>query len=155
MLSPRTVIERCRALTLPLREHALEAEVLRRPIDRLWDELRRSGYFYLLIPKAWGGLEASVDDVCDATIAISAGCGSTGWVASFGMMHNRHLVNASMELQEEIFGGGRYCIYAGGSMPAGTGTKVARRLERVGPLAVGDVQHAGRLVQRVGRLRDP
>lgn len=123
VLTPRTVVERCRALKPALRAHALEAEVLRRPIDRLWDELRRTGYFYLLIPKEWGGLEASIDDVCDATMAIAEGCGSTGWVASFGMMHNRHLVNASPEMQEEIFGGGRYCIYASGSMPPGRGVR--------------------------------
>lgn len=124
LLTPAVVVERCRALKPVLRAHALEAEVLRRPVDRLWDELRRSGYFYLLIPTEWGGLEASVDEVCDATMAIAEGCGSTGWVASFGMMHNRHLVDASMELQEEIFGGGKYCIYASGTMPAGRGVRV-------------------------------
>jgi alkylation response protein AidB-like acyl-CoA dehydrogenase len=124
-LSPRTVVERCRALKPALRAHALEAERLRRPIDRLWDEIRRSGYFYLLVPREWGGLEASVDEVCDATMALAEGCGSTGWVASFGMMHNRHLVHASPELQEEIFGGGRYCIYASGTMPPGRAVRVA------------------------------
>jgi 3-hydroxy-9,10-secoandrosta-1,3,5(10)-triene-9,17-dione monooxygenase len=118
-LTSQKVIDACRALTQPLREHASQAEKQRRPVDHLWDKIRASGYFYMLIPKKWGGLESSIDEVCDATMALARGCGSTGWVASFGMMHNRHLTGNPIEFQEEVFGGGKYTIYAGASMPFG------------------------------------
>lgn len=63
---------------------AAVAERRRRPIDELWAELRASGCFYRLIPKRYGGLEADIDDVIDASLPIAEGCGSTGWLAMFG-----------------------------------------------------------------------
>lgn len=118
-LTPQTVIERMRALKPKLLERAAEAEAQRRPIDELWDEIRASGFFYLLIPKKFGGLEATVDEVVDAGMPIAEGCPSTGWVAMFGMMHNRHMVAFSNAMQEEVFGGGRYGIIASATIPVG------------------------------------
>jgi alkylation response protein AidB-like acyl-CoA dehydrogenase len=124
-LTPQMVVERCKALTQPLRDHAFQAEIQRRPIDHLWEQLRRSGYFNMLIPNKFGGLEADIDSVCEATMAIASGCGSTGWVASFGMMHNRHLIEFPVEFQEEVLGGGKFTIWAGGTMPPGKAVKVS------------------------------
>lgn len=123
-LTPQMVIERTRALKQPLRDHAALAEKLRRPVDHLWDELRRTGYFYLLIPKKYGGLEASIDEVIDATLPLAEGCGATAWVASFGLMHNRHMADYSEQFQDEIWKGGRFIIEASGTMPLGHAVKV-------------------------------
>jgi alkylation response protein AidB-like acyl-CoA dehydrogenase len=57
-LTPKDVIARTRALRDRLRAAATEAEARRRPDDALWSELRRSGFFYMLIPKKLGGLVA-------------------------------------------------------------------------------------------------
>src|SRR6185436_10321313 len=113
-----------RALKPRLREAARQAEELRRPVDELWDELRRSGYFYMLVPKKYGGLEADIDDVIDASLPIAEGCGSTGWVAMFGLVHNRHMVGYGDETLEELFGGGRYIIEASATIPPGRATIV-------------------------------
>lgn len=118
-LTPQQVIDRMRALRPALLEGAAQAEAQRRPIDALWNEIRASGYFYMWIPKKFGGLEATVDEVVDATLPIAEGCPSTAWLASFGLVHNRHQALASEEFQEEIFGGGRYGIVAAATMPPG------------------------------------
>jgi alkylation response protein AidB-like acyl-CoA dehydrogenase len=118
-LTPRDVIARTRALKDRLREKAQEAEANRRPDPALWSELRRSGFFYLLIPKKYGGLEASIDEVVDAGLPIAEGCASTGWLAMFGMMHNRHIVAFPERAQEEMFAGARYGIVASGTIPFG------------------------------------
>ncbi|WP_158257978.1 acyl-CoA dehydrogenase family protein [Sphingopyxis lindanitolerans] len=118
-LTPQSIIERMRALTGPLRAGARQAEEQRRPIDELWDEIRASGYFYMLVPKAYGGLEASIDEIVDATLPIAEGCASTAWVAIFGLVHNRHMVAFPKAFQDELFGGGRYGIIATGTVPMG------------------------------------
>ncbi len=123
-LTPQKVIAATRALKDRLAAGAAEAERQRRPIDALWDELRRSGYFYMLVPKKYGGLEADIDDVIDASLPIAEGCGSTGWVAMFGLVHNRHMVGYPDEVLEELFGGGRYIIEAAATMPPGKAVPV-------------------------------
>jgi alkylation response protein AidB-like acyl-CoA dehydrogenase len=118
-LTPQKIIEATTALKPRLAELAREAERLRRPIDALWDELRRSGYFYMLVPKKYGGLEADIDAVIDASLPIAEGCGSTGWVAMFALVHNRHMVSYPDEVLEELFGGGRYIVDAAATIPPG------------------------------------
>jgi len=118
-LTPARIIAATTALRDRLSAGARQAEEQRRPIDELWDELRASGYFYMLVPKKYGGLEADIDDVIDATLPIAEGCGSTGWVAMFGLVHNRHMVGYPDEVLEELFGGGRYIIDAAATMPPG------------------------------------
>ena len=113
-----------RALKPRLAAMARQAEEQRRPIDALWDELRRSGYFYMLVPKKYGGLEAGIDDVIDASLPIAEGCGSTGWVAMFALVHNRHMVGYPDEVLEELFGGGRYVIEASATIPPGEAVPV-------------------------------
>jgi len=123
-LTAQKIITATRALKPRLAAAARQAEEQRRPVDELWDELRRSGYFYMLVPKAYGGLEADIDDVIDATLPIAEGCGSTGWVAMFGLVHNRHMVGYPDEVLEELFGGGRYIVDAAATMPPGRAVPV-------------------------------
>jgi 3-hydroxy-9,10-secoandrosta-1,3,5(10)-triene-9,17-dione monooxygenase len=123
-LTAQDIIAATRALKPRLAEQANEAEAQRRPIDALWDELRRSGYFYMLVPKKYGGLEADIDDVIDASLPIAEGCGSTGWVAMFALVHNRHMVGYPDEVLEELFGGGRYVVEASATIPVGKAVAV-------------------------------
>ena len=106
-LTPAGIIAATRALKPKLAAGARQAEEQRRPIDALWDELRRSGYFYMLVPRKYGGLEADIDDVIDASLPLAEGCGSTAWVAMFGLVHNRHMVAYPDAVLEEIFPGRR------------------------------------------------
>jgi alkylation response protein AidB-like acyl-CoA dehydrogenase len=78
----------------------------------------------MLVPKRYGGLEADIDDVIDASLPIAEGCGSTGWVAMFALVHNRHMVAYPDEVLEELFGGGRYIIEASATIPPGKAVPV-------------------------------
>jgi alkylation response protein AidB-like acyl-CoA dehydrogenase len=118
-LTAAKVIAATTALKPRLAAAARQAEAQRRPIDALWDELRRSGYFHMLVPRQYGGLEADIDDVIDASLPIAEGCGSTGWTAMFGLVHNRHMVGYPDEVLEELFGGGRFIIEASATIPPG------------------------------------
>ena len=118
-LTPAILIERCRALKPMMREDAAEAERLKRPTDRVWSAIRKSGYFYLWVPKKYGGLEAGMDTVLDCTLALSIGDPSVGWLASLTVLGNRNLGNFPVAAQDEVFGGGKYAVESGGPAPIG------------------------------------
>ena len=68
------------------------------------DELREAGMLRMLVPKVFGGLELTIGDFVDATVAAARGCPSTGWCA--GQMAFAALVFASgpVEAQRAIWG---------------------------------------------------
>jgi alkylation response protein AidB-like acyl-CoA dehydrogenase len=104
-LTPEIVVERMRALAPRIAAAAAEAERLRRPVDEIWDAIRASGYFYMYVPKAFGGLEVTTDQFIDASLPIAEACASTGWVASFCAEHNWILSHFPAETQAALFGG--------------------------------------------------
>jgi alkylation response protein AidB-like acyl-CoA dehydrogenase len=118
-LSAEEVIRKTGALEPKLLDAASMAESQRRPVDALWDDIRASGYFYMWVPKKFGGLEATVDEVVDATLPIARGCASTAWVSLFGLVHNRHMVGFPEAFQEELFSDGKYGIIASATIPIG------------------------------------
>lgn len=123
-LTAAKIIEGTRALKPLFRQYAEEAERIRRPVDHVWDALRKTGYFYMLVPKKYGGLEADIDDIIDASYPIAEGCASSGWLAMFGLVHNRHMISYGEKTLEELFGGGRYIIDAAATLPFGKAVKV-------------------------------
>jgi len=123
-LTPAIVIDRVRKLGPAFAENAYRAEQDRRPVQWLWDELRKTGYFYLLMPRKYGGLQATSEEFIDASLPICEGDASTGWTAMFACTHNIMAANMPVEGQEEIFGGGKYPIMPGMTIPPGKARKV-------------------------------
>ncbi|WP_375195389.1 acyl-CoA dehydrogenase family protein [Sphingobium sp.] len=118
-LTPERLIERTRALKPLLANHAREAERLRRPVDAVWAAIRKSGYFYLMVPRRFGGLELTPDEYIDATLPLAEGCASTGWVASFCAQHNWLLAQFPEETQAEIWGRHPYIVAPSVAAPPG------------------------------------
>jgi 3-hydroxy-9,10-secoandrosta-1,3,5(10)-triene-9,17-dione monooxygenase len=119
-ITPAELTARTTALKPMLAEAAQAAEALRRPVDSVWQALRDSGVFYHFVPKAYGGLEFSLDDFIDAMLPLGEACASTGWVTSFCVEHNWMLAQFGKAAQDEIFGGGwPYVIAPGVTMPPG------------------------------------
>src|SRR3546814_3451522 len=57
---------------------AAECEALRRPVDAVWNAIRKTGVFYHFVPRRYGGLEFDIDSFIDAMLPIAEGCASTG-----------------------------------------------------------------------------
>lgn len=104
-LTPELIVERMKALAPRIAAAAGEAERLRRPVDEIWAAIRAAGYFYIYVPKAFGGLEVTPDQFIDASLPIAEACASTGWVASFCAEHNWILSHFPVETQAALFGG--------------------------------------------------
>lgn len=123
-LTPAALTERTTALKPLLARHAQEAEERRHPIDEAWNAIRRTGAFYHLVPKRYGGLEFGVGAFIDAMLPLGEACASTGWVASFCVEHNWMLAQFPKEAQDEIFGQSPYIIAPGVTTPPGKVTRV-------------------------------
>ncbi|MBL8553044.1 MAG: hypothetical protein JNL41_02110 [Phenylobacterium sp.] len=123
-LTPEIVVARMQALAPRIAAAAAEAERLRRPVDDIWAAIRASGYFYIYVPRAFGGLEVTPDQFIDASLPIAEACASTGWVASFCAEHNWIASHLPPETQAQLFGGGRYIVAPVVSAPPGQAVPV-------------------------------
>ncbi|BCW89420.1 Flavin-dependent monooxygenase, oxygenase subunit HsaA [Alphaproteobacteria bacterium SO-S41] len=123
-LTPEIVIERLKALKPFLAEQAPIGEAQGYPSDAAWSAIRKTGYFYLTVPKVHGGLECTFDQMLDATFAICEGDPAIGWLASFCVMNARSAAAFSKAAREELFGNGRYSILTSLLAPYGQARKV-------------------------------
>ena len=123
-LTPEILVERTRALKALVASKAASAEHNRRPDDEVWNALRRSGYFYIYVPKRFGGLEFDTDTYIDATLPIAEACPSTGWTACFTAEHNWLVAQLPEETQKEVWGKTPYVIAPSAASPPGVATPV-------------------------------
>jgi 3-hydroxy-9,10-secoandrosta-1,3,5(10)-triene-9,17-dione monooxygenase len=87
-----------------LRDRAQEAEDQREvPADSV-KALEETGFFRLLQPAAFGGLEADPLTFLTAVRMVASACGSTGWVASVLGVHAWQLALFPPPAQEEVWG---------------------------------------------------
>ena len=124
-LRSSTVMSRLKAISGLVAANAREAEEIRQPVDDVISAIRKTGLFYLYVPKKFGGRES--DDLTmflDSIALIAEGCASTAWCVGFTLSHQCLLANFSEELQQEIWSETPYVTTAGGGFPPGRLTKV-------------------------------
>jgi len=98
------VIEGVRDLLPTLRDRAQDTEDARRvPTDSI-KALQETGYFRLLQPARYGGLEADPVTFYTAVRLIASACGSTGWVASVVGVHPWQLALFPAQAQDDVWG---------------------------------------------------
>jgi 3-hydroxy-9,10-secoandrosta-1,3,5(10)-triene-9,17-dione monooxygenase len=85
-------------------ERAQATEDLRRLPDETIQELDEVGFFTLLQPEQWGGLQCDPTLFYEAVRRLASACGSTGWVSSIIGVHNWHLALFDQEAQAEVWG---------------------------------------------------
>ena len=123
-ITPEILIERMRALKPLVASRAAAAEQARKPDDDVWNALRRSGYFYIYVPRRFGGLQFDPDTYISATLEIARACPSTGWTACFAAEHNWLIAQLPEETQAEVWGKTPYVIAPSCASPPGTATPV-------------------------------
>jgi alkylation response protein AidB-like acyl-CoA dehydrogenase len=105
MLTPEVVRQRIVKLQPLIRENARQAEVLRRPVSEVIAAIRKTGMFYLMMPRAYGGMGATPNDLLDVTVPIAEACMSTAWVSSFVVNHSWLFSHFPEQAQRETWGG--------------------------------------------------
>ena len=110
---------------LPLiAKRAQSAEELRRLPDETINELDEVGFFKLLQPEQWGGLQCDPTAFYEAVRRIASACGSTGWVSSIIGVHNWHLALFDQQAQDEVWGSDPTVRVSSSYAPMGAGTVV-------------------------------
>ena len=75
----------------------------------LHEEFKQAGYYRMLIPRRYGGLELDLPTFYRVVISISRGCPSTGWMLALGVAHSLQLASYWGErAQDELFGDGHF-----------------------------------------------
>jgi alkylation response protein AidB-like acyl-CoA dehydrogenase len=123
-LTPQLIKERLYALKPFIATHALETEKKRRPVDAVWKAIRKTGFFYLVQAKRYGGLEATFDEMMDCVLPICEADPATGWLAAFSVMNPRSAAGYPLHAQDQIFAGNRYMVMLSVLQPIGKAVKV-------------------------------
>lgn len=121
-LTPAELVRRMAALKPLAAARAQEAEQGRKPVDEVWNAIRKTGAFYHFVPKRYGGLEFDLATFIDAVLPIAEACASTGWVTSFCMEHNWMLAQFPKAAQDEVFAAQPYIVAPAVTMPPGIAT---------------------------------
>lgn len=98
------VLDGVRDLLPALRERAEETERLRVVPEANIKEIEATGFFQMLQPARWGGLEGDPIDFYTAVREIASACGSTGWVASVVGVHPWQVALFDDEAQRAVWG---------------------------------------------------
>jgi 3-hydroxy-9,10-secoandrosta-1,3,5(10)-triene-9,17-dione monooxygenase len=104
MSESQTVLDGVRDLLPTFRERADETERLRAVPEASVKDLEATGFFRLLQPRRYGGLEADPVDFYTAVRDIASACGSTGWVASVLGVHPWQIALFADDAQRAVWG---------------------------------------------------
>lgn len=98
------VLDGVRDLLPSFRERAEEAERLRVIPEASIKDLEATGFFRMLQPRRYDGLEADPVDFYTAVREIAGACGSTGWVSSVLGVHPWQIGLFHDEAQQAVWG---------------------------------------------------
>ena len=118
------LVERVRALSGLIADHAEQAERERKPVDAVIAALADTGVFRSFVPKRFGGYEIDTDTYIDIGLAVSEACTSTGWVTTFYMEHNWMLAQFPADTQQAIFGEQPFILAPASISPNGRASAV-------------------------------
>ena len=121
-LTKDDLVERTRALLPAIAERAAAAEEARRLPDATIDDFIESGFFRVMVPKRYNGLELDVSAVTDVGRLLGRVCASSGWVIPWLGWHNRGLSMFPQSVQDEVFARG-FGLTAGSTTLTGEATQ--------------------------------
>src|SRR6185312_1115253 len=111
------------------RQRAQEAEDARAVPAESVKALEEAGFFKLLQPRAYGGLEADPVTFFTAVRLIAGACGSTGWVASVVGVHPWQLALFPPQAQDDVWAADPATRMSSSYAPTGRATLVKREGE--------------------------
>ena len=103
------VVARADALRPRLVEEQAATEARTRYSEEVHEIFTDAGFYRLLVPRRFGGLETDVETFYRVMVSVSRGCPSTGWMLTLGSGHALQIGSYwSEQAQAEIFGDGHF-----------------------------------------------
>jgi 3-hydroxy-9,10-secoandrosta-1,3,5(10)-triene-9,17-dione monooxygenase len=104
-VSPSELVSRARALRRRLLERQEQTERDTRYSQETHAEFLEAGFYRMLIPRMFGGLEVGVETFAKVMIEIARGCPSTGWGLCLASGHALQVGSFfSEQAQADVFG---------------------------------------------------
>lgn len=122
--SPQSVLAAVRALLPALAAAAAEVDRSGTVDPRVIGLLQDAGYFSLLKPPAFGGLDADPDVYLDATRELSSACMSTGWLAGWLGVNSWGLSVRDERVLQELWGADPRALLCSSYAPTGRVSRV-------------------------------
>lgn len=129
MSNPETIVtrdhilSRARDMVPALRERAEQAETARRISPETDQAFRDAGFYKILQPAAFGGLELDFGTQTELAIVLAPGCASSAWVASVTACHGWIVGMFSPEAQTDVWGKDPDASVASSFLPFGPDIK--------------------------------
>jgi 3-hydroxy-9,10-secoandrosta-1,3,5(10)-triene-9,17-dione monooxygenase len=103
-VTPEALVARAEAMAPQLVELQGETEGRTFYSAETHREFAAAGFYRILAPKRYGGLELGIDTFLRVASALARGCGSTGWMFCLGTSHALTVASFFEEqVQEEVF----------------------------------------------------
>jgi 3-hydroxy-9,10-secoandrosta-1,3,5(10)-triene-9,17-dione monooxygenase len=118
----QAVLDGVRDLLPAFRERADETERLRQVPDASVKELEETGFFRMLQPKRFDGLEGDPIDFYTAVSLIGSACGSTGWISSVLGVHPWQVALFHDDAQQAVWGADTSTRLSSSYAPTGKAT---------------------------------
>jgi alkylation response protein AidB-like acyl-CoA dehydrogenase len=86
-----------------VRKQAEQTEANRQVSAEAIERMRAAGLFRIMTPAIYGGYEYGFDALVPVVAEVAAGCGSSGWVFSLGVVHQWLVATMPQEAQDEYW----------------------------------------------------
>lgn len=118
------LVAKAKAMVPALRARTDEAAELGYLPEATVAEMQAAGFFRIMQPKRWGGLEMKPHDFFDVQITLAEGCMSTAWVLGVVAIHNWQLGLFDERAQQDVWGEDSSVLISSSYMPVGKVTRV-------------------------------
>ena len=105
-IETQPVVQAAKAIRPTLRRYKDEIEREQRMPEALAEEMREAGFYRLLIPRAYGGLESDPLTYLRVGELLAEGCGSVGWNIANNSIGQLVVLGLPQEGTDEIYGKG-------------------------------------------------
>jgi 3-hydroxy-9,10-secoandrosta-1,3,5(10)-triene-9,17-dione monooxygenase len=123
-LTAEELLRRAHALKPALTERLPEADRLRRIPDETIADFQEAGFFRILQPARYGGLELDPPVFFEVQLTVASACPSSAWVLGVIGVHNWQLALFPEQAQDEVWGADPRTLISSSYAPTG-------RIERV------------------------
>jgi 3-hydroxy-9,10-secoandrosta-1,3,5(10)-triene-9,17-dione monooxygenase len=119
----RALIAKAKELKPSLASRAAKADELRRVPEETITDFQEAGFFKMLQPSRWGGLEVDPRTFFDVQITVASACPSSAWVLGVVAVHAWQLALFPLQAQEEVWGKDPRTLISSSYAPTGKVTR--------------------------------
>jgi len=126
------LINNAKALQPQLRERIIEGEGKRRIPEASIADFHEAGFFRMLQPKRYGGLEVHPNTYFDVQTLVAEVCASSAWVLGVVGVHSWQLALFDPKAQDDVWGDNPQSLISSSYAPTGTVRRVEGGFELSG-----------------------